>query len=100
MLLPKQSQQPVSPTTTFSTILFHRLSVEIKQWKVGEQTEPRKPSTTLSQVSEGQVTFIQTTPSGPHKWVNTADWRMRVKAVFAVEVASAQHAASIFLQKE
>lgn len=49
-LLAKLSQQPVSAITTFSTILFHLLSVEIKQRKAGGQTEPQKRSTVLSQV--------------------------------------------------
>lgn len=49
----KQSQQPVSPVTMFSTILFHLLSVEIKQRKVAnrESKQPQKLSTVLSQVT-------------------------------------------------
>lgn len=87
--------------TMFSTILFHLLSVEIKKSdQSGEQTEPQKPSTGLSQVTEGQATYKQ--PFSIYTlWsctLQTMCWTFWKMAVFAVQVATTEGPASIFFQ--
>lgn len=104
----KQSQLLISTITLFSTILLHVLSVEIKQRKVANlESKQSRNWAVLSQVTEGQVIlkqpFFSITPSGRHKWLNTANSELNLlekMAVFAVKVATAEGPASIIFQKK
>lgn len=59
-----------------------------KSCQSGEQTWPQEPSTVLSQVTEGQVTFKPP--------FNTMSWIFKKMAVFAVQVASTEALVTIF----
>lgn len=104
----KQSQQPISPITKFSIILFHLLSVEIKQRKFANLERKQRHSNWAwcyhrwLRVRWLWSNLFPTTSTYLHKWLNTANRELILLekiAVFSEEVATAKGPASIFLQK-
>lgn len=109
-LLANKPERPVSPITTFSTILFHLLSVEIKQRKVAN-LESKQSHRNWARCYHRWLRVrwlsnnlsLQTRPlilkSGPDT-ANNEMGHSEKTAVFAVEVASAEGSASIFFHKK